>query len=66
MVVRGVPSVVVRAVTKQISFVTFARFEVELKIVLGKLYLPGGGTGSNFMGLSPISEVFMVGPNDDG
>ena len=50
---------------EQISFVTFTRLVVELKIVLCELDLPDSGTGSNFMGLSPIGEVLVVSPNDD-
>ena len=65
MVVQGVSSVVVRAAAEQVSLVTFTRLVLELKVVLGELDLPGGGTGSNFMGLCPIHEVLVVGPNDD-
>jgi hypothetical protein len=65
MVVRGVSCVIVRAVAEQIGFVTFARFVMELKIVLCELNLPSGGAGSNFVGLCPVCEVLVVGPNDD-
>ena len=66
MVIRGVPGIVVRVATEQISFVTFFRFMMELKVVLCELNLLSGGTGSNFMGLSPICEILMVSLDYDG
>jgi hypothetical protein len=66
MVIRGVSSVIVRAATEQIGFITFARFVVELKVILCELNLPSGSAGSNFVGLSPVGEVLVVSPNDDG
>ena len=65
MVIRRIPSIVVWAVTEQIGFVTFARFVMELKVVLRKLDLPSSGTRSNFVGLRPVCEVLVVGPNND-
>ena len=65
MVIRGIPGIVVRAVTEQIGLIAFARFVVELEVVLCELNLPGCCTGSNFVGLCPIREVFMVSPNND-
>ena len=65
MVVRGVSGVVVRVATEQIGFVTFARFVMQLEIVLCKLNLPSGGVGSNLVGLRPVCEVFVISPNDD-
>jgi hypothetical protein len=65
VVIRGVSGVVVRAAAEQIGFVTFARFVMELKVVLCELDLPSSGTRSNFVGLRPVREVLVVGPNND-
>ena len=65
VIIRGVASIVVRAAAEQIGFIAFARFVMELKVVLCELYLPSGSAGSNFVGFCPIREVFMIGPNDD-
>ena len=65
MIIRGVPSVIVRAATEQIGFVTFTRFVVKLKVVLCELNLPSSGAGSHFVGFCPVRKVLVVGPNDD-
>jgi len=65
VVIQGVPDIVVRVATKQIGFVTFARFVMKLKVVLCKLNLPSGSVGSNFVGLCLVHEVLVIGPNDD-
>ena len=65
VIIRGVASIVVRAAAEQIGFIAFARFVVELKVVLCELDLPSSGTGSNFVGLCPVREVFVVSPDDD-
>jgi hypothetical protein len=65
MVIRGIPGIVVRAAAEQIGFVTFARFVVELKVVLCELDLPSSGTRSYFVGLCPVREVLVIGPNND-
>jgi hypothetical protein len=51
--------------TEQIGFITFARFVMELEIVLCELDLPDSGAGSNLMGLSPVGKVLVISPNDD-
>jgi hypothetical protein len=61
MVIRGVPGIIVRAAAEQIGFITFARFVMELEVVLCELDLPSGGAGSNFVGLRPVREVLVVG-----
>jgi len=33
---------------------------VEFEVILGELYLPSGGTGSNFIMLSLLSEVLVI------
>jgi hypothetical protein len=66
VVIQGISSVIVRVAAEQIGFIAFTRFMMELEIVLYELDLPSGSTGSNFMGLSPICEVLVVGPNNDG
>jgi len=38
---------------------------VELEVVLRELHLPCCGTRADFVGLSPIGEVFVIGPDDN-
>ncbi len=39
---------------------------IEFVVVLLEFYLPGHCVWTNFMGFTPIGEVTVVGPNDDG
>jgi hypothetical protein len=65
MVIRGISGVIIRAATEQISFVTFAGFVMELKVILREFDLPSSGMRSDFVGLCPVCEVLVISPNDD-
>jgi hypothetical protein len=65
MVIQGIPGVLVGVAAEQIGFVAFARFVMKLEVVLCELNLPSSGTGSNFVGLCPVREVLVIGPNND-
>src|SRR6266851_6886807 len=65
VLIQGVTSVVVRVAAKHISFIGFTRFVAELKVVLLKFNLPGGGAGSHLMGLTPVHEVLVISPDDN-
>jgi len=60
-----ISSIEVRAATEGICFHGFSWFVVKFVIVLLEFNLPGGGTGSNFMGFTPVSKIAMVSPDDN-
>ena len=65
MVVGWVLSLIIWAPAECICFILISWLVVELIVVLLEFHLPGCGARTNFLWFRPVSQILVIGPDED-